>query len=379
MSQPQPPHEPGSSPADDTAGPAEVSADGTRKPAAVPLPKHLAHLRRDARGYPVLVTIPQSLGHPDFGMLSDRRKLAAATFDVCGVCALPFTDDELRWQVSFADPGRPRWRRRAHLQQHPHLGGDAFSETPLHDICALYAAQVCPFVSSPYARHGRDTELRGRRRPDSVVMLGYDDTRFAAGSIIGANLAGGGQSGLMFVMGNRVTCRELPGRADATAAYAEALQSEQAPVLDELDLELAGHFSRDATREGEDRTATGLAGGAWMVGAAFAPQTDKIMTLAMFSDADTGWRDVAIQLLVDPDAVNELGSSAPFPEVGTAFAWFKAHQESLPTPLRTWREAAEEALARASAAPPQRPAHRGGDPRKAKRRAARSTRRKNRR
>jgi len=353
--------------------------DGTRKPAAVPTPKHLSHLRRDPRGYPVLVTIPQSLDRPDFGMLSDRRKLATATFDVCGVCALPFAGDELRWQVSFAPAGEAPVEERVHIQQDPYLNGDAFPEAPLHHICALYAAQVCPFVSSPYARHSRASDLRGRRRLDSVVLIGYDDTRFAAAAQIGGDLPGGGQAGLMFVMGGRAATQELASRADATAAYADALADERDPKLDELDLELAGHFARDATTEEEDRTATGLAGGAWILGAGFAPGLAQIITLEMFAAPETGWGRAAVQLLVDPDAVDELGGSAEYPEVKTAFAWFAAHQDVLPTPLRAWRERGEQALARMNAAPPSRPGRQPPDPRKAKRKAAQSSRRKNRR
>jgi hypothetical protein len=40
------------------------------------------------------------------------------------------------------------------------------------------------------------------------------------------------------------------------------------------------------------------------------------------------------------------GPVAQFPEVDTAFAWFEEHLDALPTSLRTWREFAEEALAR---------------------------------
>jgi hypothetical protein len=44
----------------------------------------------------------------DFGAISERRKLALAAFDWCGVCGLPF-GAESRWQVVVtpADDDRP--------------------------------------------------------------------------------------------------------------------------------------------------------------------------------------------------------------------------------------------------------------------------------
>jgi hypothetical protein len=99
-------------------------------------------------------------------MLSDRRKLAAATFEVCGVCALPFTDDELRWQVTFAQVGDAPLAERA----------TSFSITPS-------SAATCS--TRPRSRAG------GRRRSDSEALVDYDDTAFAKGGVIGSELASG--------------------------------------------------------------------------------------------------------------------------------------------------------------------------------------------
>jgi hypothetical protein len=132
-----------------------------RGPRSVPKPQRLAHLRVDPRGYPIIATTGQAPGDVDFGSLSEPRKLALATFDLCAVCGLPF-GGELRWQVSFVE---------AEATAKTLIS----SEAPVHEVCALYAAQVCPFVSSPYARHG-DGIRKGMKRPEVTFLTGFRRT-----------------------------------------------------------------------------------------------------------------------------------------------------------------------------------------------------------
>jgi len=112
-------------------------------PHSVRAPACFGDLPRDRRGYPVIATVSRHNDVVDFGSLSERRKLALATFDLCAVCGKPFGQGN-RWQVAMT---------REVFDHSP----ATFNEAPVHEICALYAAQVCPFVSSPYAR------LVGRR------------------------------------------------------------------------------------------------------------------------------------------------------------------------------------------------------------------------
>src|SRR5215468_5217422 len=100
-----------------------------RRPTEVIAPVRCSHLRVDPRGYPVIAVIPQESGEEDYGALSEQRKLVLATYDLCAVCAMPFRD-ELRWQVTFDD-------RLQHIGVTPR-----FNEAPVHEVCALYAAQV---------------------------------------------------------------------------------------------------------------------------------------------------------------------------------------------------------------------------------------------
>jgi hypothetical protein len=82
----------------------------------------------------------------DFASLDERRKLALATFDGCGVCGLPF-GDETRWLVGGA----------LHEPQPPTQDS---GEAPLHEICFLYAAQVCLYPQDRF----HDDERAGRGR-----------------------------------------------------------------------------------------------------------------------------------------------------------------------------------------------------------------------
>lgn len=121
-----------------------------------------SHLRLDPRGYPIIAVIPQEPGEEDYGALSEQRKLVLAAYDLCAVCAMPFRD-ELRRQVTFDD-------QLQHMGETP-----TFNEAPVHEVCALYAAQVCPFVSSPHARLG-DAQRKGQRRAETLVLAGFDST-----------------------------------------------------------------------------------------------------------------------------------------------------------------------------------------------------------
>lgn len=353
-------------------GDSSEETSGARRPNTVPLPKHLSHLRLDDRGYPILATVPQTFVEPDFGMLSDRRKLAIGALDICGVCALPFTSDELRWQVTFAIAGAAPVEDRIQIPTHPAFRMDVFAEPPLHEICALYAAQVCPFVSSPYARHRKHTELRGQRRPNSVVLAGYRHTTLVAGADDAA-----GQGSVIFNMSGRPALHELTNRDTAYAAYQTAFGEEPEPTTDELDLRIAAHFVRDVTGDKEDPAASGLAGAAWIIGGAFAPGVDQVGTLEGLADPSLKWMKLAHQLLLDPDSAEDLKGSN-FPEMDDVLDWFLEYSDDLPMTVQLWRKLGLETLTGPGGLSP-RSGRRAGDPRKDKRRSAKASRRKNRR
>ncbi|MEV0624219.1 hypothetical protein AB0I81_63695 [Nonomuraea sp. NPDC050404] len=135
------------------------------KPQQIVRPGRIDHLGDDGRGYPIISTVGRDETGANFGSVNERRKLALATFDWCAVCGLPFRS-ETRWQVVVGDGLA--------------LGVDQrdiryFGEAPVHEICLVYAAQVCPHLSSPGHRLG-DQYRAGRRREPTIRLAGFERT-----------------------------------------------------------------------------------------------------------------------------------------------------------------------------------------------------------
>ncbi|MFE1852144.1 hypothetical protein [Streptomyces sp. NPDC059489] len=120
----------------------------------------MKHLTVDRRGYPVIATVDRNPKEGNFRSISERRKLALATFDWCAVCGLPF-GDELRWQMDFQEGALPETV----------ISGEA----PVHEVCSLYAAQVCPYLFSPRSRLG-DEARKGTVRDEVVRFAGFEST-----------------------------------------------------------------------------------------------------------------------------------------------------------------------------------------------------------
>jgi hypothetical protein len=111
-------------------------------------PSRVAHLGSSSYGYPIMAAVDRLDGRAQFGSVSTSYLVTLATFDLCGLCGLPF-GEELRWQVST----------HVDVAENPGDYRKAFSEPPLHKICLMYCALVCPFLSSPAAR-AKDPEAR---------------------------------------------------------------------------------------------------------------------------------------------------------------------------------------------------------------------------
>jgi hypothetical protein len=319
-------------------------------------------MRRDRRGYPIIASIFQAEDEVDFGALSERRKLVLATFDLCGVCGTPF-HDELRWQVTFDDEAR----RIA--------DGEAvrFNEAPVHEVCALYAAQVCPFVASPYARFG-DEIRKGEHRPEKVVLAGFTDTASVQG--IDSEL----QSGewiLMFGMAGLTTTRELHKADEAAEQYNAVLAAEPPVVMDDSEWQLVEMLSAP-TPEGEDPAGV-LAGAAWMIGAAFCPDIGRVQAMDHYlGDRDgSAYLTLAHASLSEPDYFTSLAEEAPDLATAVAGRWVLARNGQLPTVLAAWRnDAAEGRPVPRRTTPPPRVSDRAEA---ARRRAAETARRRRKR
>lgn len=101
---------------------------------AIPIPERMQRLPRDARGYPIpFLVFVDSEGKPHFTINDHRKAWQCRTEDRCGICG-----DTLfrgRWFV-----GGPK----AALHEH-----GAYIDAPMHDECAHYALQVCPYLAAP--------------------------------------------------------------------------------------------------------------------------------------------------------------------------------------------------------------------------------------
>ncbi|GAA1712273.1 hypothetical protein GCM10009745_70520 [Kribbella yunnanensis] len=286
------------------------------RPSEVVVPKRFDGLTRDVRGYPVIATVPQDAEGINFGRIGEDRKLAIATYDLCGVCARPFRD-ELRWLVT----GNRDWES---------FGASAIdsTEAPVHEVCALYAAQVCPFVSSPFARLG-DDHRRGQRRPDVLALIGFErvvEVKAAASELQP------GKRVLEFTVAGAARAHVLENAEDARTAYARCLTEEPELVLDEHEQRVFDLLAAK-TKEGEDSGGV-VAGGALMIGAAFCPGVEQVVGLGRFFKGDSPYRAIATGLLREPDKLADFGESVDS-ATAAASRWFASRSE-LPVALGKW-------------------------------------------
>jgi hypothetical protein len=319
------------------------------RPADVPRPDRCSHLPADDRGYPIIATINQDPGEVNFGALSERRKLALATFDLCAVCALPF-HTELRWIVSFETCRND---------------SAVVNEAPVHEICALYAAQICPFVSSPYARFGDDVR-KGQRRPDRVILSGFRTTK----RVFGHSTPLQPGAVLHFEMSGLVRTHRLTNRNDANHAYAAALANEVPIAVDPQEQQLVDLLCAPTLEENEDSGGV-MAGAAVYVGAAFCPDIKAVRSLSRYF-IDGHYEQVAAQTIVDKGFAPKFAESDD-PATRAAMNWLLTRVD-LPRVLDSWRRAGRRRIIvrRPGSASPD-------DHRRAKRKNQAAARRRNRR
>lgn len=326
-----------------------------RGPRFAPKPKRLAHLRVDPRGYPIIAAIGQEPGDIDFGALSESRKLALATFDLCAVCALPF-GEELRWQVSFDEAATTAKTLVS-------------SEAPVHEVCALYAAQVCPFVSSPYARHG-DEIRKGMKRPKVTVLTGFRRTARVFGRRSGLQTS---EYVLHFETTDVERRLKLSSSAEAIEAYRRALKTEVEVTIDDTERELATRLTELTIKEGEDSGSV-MAGAAWFAGGAFCPGVGNVQGMQRFAEYPM-YTALARRVLLEPGFAKKFEETDDL-YTRAAVKWLN-RRDDLPEVLASWRNTA---LNRARHGRPSSGKSGGStDPKKSNRKLQGAARRKNRR
>jgi hypothetical protein len=283
------------------------------RPIDVTAPTRLAHLTKDDRGYPILATVSRSRSGVDFGAISERRKLALAAFDWCGVCGLPF-GAESRWQVVVtpADDDRPRDQLE-------------FGEAPVHEICAAYAAQVCPYLSSPGARMG-DELRKGQVREPTVHVVGFARTVEVRARESGLQR---GTLVLHFSHAGRIDSLTYTRPAELGERYRALLAKETTPLTTPAERALIGLFNRVDDDDGGPVT-----GAAVMAGAAFARDVFRVQ--GMHSLNREAYRGFAM-LLLHEDACRDFAVDCQDEAARAVAGWLLERGEDLPWVLGQWR------------------------------------------
>jgi hypothetical protein len=293
------------------------------RPTQIPIPARLAHLTRDPRGYPVIATVSRGTTSVDFGALSERRKLALATFDWCAVCGLPF-GDEPRWQVVAAaiPADRP-------------LDEGGFGEAPVHEICAVYAAQACPHLSSPGARLG-DMPRKGQVREPTIQLMGFTRT---AGVEAFESVLQRGTFVLHFFYHQAEQTGSLAHRRPQELAdhYQELLAAETIPATTPAERELISLFNEVSNEDGGT-----VAGAALMAGAAFARDIFRVQGISQFNRQI--YRTMAAGLLLDETAVADVAATFEDPAGRAVAEWLLERGDDLPRVLSQWRRAARRQI-----------------------------------
>lgn len=101
----------------------------------VAIPRRMAHLDRDKRGYPIpFVVLRDSDGRPHFTINDDVKMRCVIDRRACAICGSALVPTGM-WFVGGALSAL-----------HP-MG--SYFDPPLHRPCAHYALQACPYLAAP--------------------------------------------------------------------------------------------------------------------------------------------------------------------------------------------------------------------------------------
>ncbi len=128
----------------------------------VQMPPRIARMATDRRGYPIPYTVMYVNGVPDFTAVDPKKWLTLLKIQGCGICG-----GTLHGRMFFV--GGPLCAENR-----------LFFDHPMHEECATYALQVCPFLCIPKMHYRKETSLPpganilksvSKDKPD-VFMLG---------------------------------------------------------------------------------------------------------------------------------------------------------------------------------------------------------------
>jgi len=123
----------------------------------VPIPERMLRLDRDARGYPIPVSVfRDSTGRPHFTINDETTRQRVIARDACPICGQKL----LRGRWFVGGPASAFHARGAYI------------DPPIHDECAHYALQVCPYLAAP----NYDKRIEDRTLPEGETRLLIDNT-----------------------------------------------------------------------------------------------------------------------------------------------------------------------------------------------------------
>ncbi|HBO2935215.1 TPA: hypothetical protein L4R50_000211 [Pseudomonas aeruginosa] len=99
---------------------------------AIQTPPRIAALPKDERGYPIFFTaLIEPDGKPNYRVQDTRKCNRALSEGLCGMCG-----QKLGKMMAFV--GGPI-----------SIKNRLFADLPMHESCAVYALQACPFIAAP--------------------------------------------------------------------------------------------------------------------------------------------------------------------------------------------------------------------------------------
>jgi hypothetical protein len=109
---------------------------------SISIPKELAHLKIDERGYPIPFFVAKIEGKPDFRILDAKKQLLSADQKLCAICGRKLAKD----YVYF-------------ISGPMGVQNCVSSDPPMHRVCAEYSLQVCPHLYYEKAERNERGEL----------------------------------------------------------------------------------------------------------------------------------------------------------------------------------------------------------------------------
>lgn len=120
----------------------------------------MKHLKRDKRGYPVpWGVLVDNDGLPHFAITLENRRAEMVKRDLCSICGTKLF--------------RGRWFVGGALSAFHKYG--AYLDPPMHNECAHYALQVCPYIAAPsYSREIGGEKIKGRSHDGGIIVTNAD-------------------------------------------------------------------------------------------------------------------------------------------------------------------------------------------------------------